>query len=92
MIWATVLERLEDKVAAQERGDYAFLQIPNVGNNVQLWNASRQHFDLMEVLSVEHIPMPDPKRAASEWEGLKEPGVLVICKLIGELGKYGGSK
>lgn len=84
MIWATVLERPPDQLASQERGDYAFLQIPNVGDHVQLWNPSRQHFDLMQVLRIEHIPMPDPAKSNSDWQGLKKAAVLIICKLIGE--------
>jgi hypothetical protein len=86
MIWATVLERKEGVLCAQERGNYAFLQIPTIGDHVQLWNPIRQHFDFMEVLSIEHIPMPDPEQSASDWEGLKKAAVLIICKLIGELG------
>jgi hypothetical protein len=85
MIWVTVHERRADKLGTQERGDYAFLQIPSVGDHVQLWNPQRQHFDLMQVLSIEHIPMPKPETSKSDWDGLKKAAVLVICKLIGEL-------
>jgi hypothetical protein len=87
MIWATVLERSPEHIAAQTRGNYSFLQIPSVGDHIQLWNPNRQHFDFMQVLSIEHIPMPDPKESKSDWDGLKKADVLVICKLIEELGQ-----
>jgi hypothetical protein len=79
MIWH------ENQLAAQERGNYAFLQIPNVGDHVQLWNPRRHHFDLMEVVSIEHIPTPAPEQSGSDWEGLKRAAVLIVCKLIDEL-------
>jgi len=85
MIWATVLEQRAAQLASQERGDYAFLQIPSIADRIQLWNPHRQHFDLMEVLSIEHIPMPDPEKSKNDYVSLKRAAVLITCKMIAEL-------
>ena len=83
MIWATVLERRADKTASQKRGDYGFLQIPSVGDLVQLWNLDRDQFDLMEVLFIEHVPAPDP--GTSNYSGPQDATVLIVCKLVDEI-------
>jgi hypothetical protein len=56
MIRASVVERLS-KSATTGRGDFDFLQLPAPGDRMTLGN-NRGSNDIMEVIYVEHRPLP----------------------------------
>jgi len=97
MIWATVLQKQTGK-ASRRRGKHGFVQLPNLGDHIQILNESLR-LDLMRVLYVQHTPLPsDNPNDLGEWDwpfsakiaegalrNQVEPAVQIICELTAKV-------